>query len=149
MLIWYICLLSWAPQGLAPFSQLKSQLRLKQGALSPHHMEASFSEHDNSKDPQLNKMQVKGCGMPSPNWYIYNTPLQLRLREKSQKRKQKDACWEIAFPRHEGEAAGRHEISILQLPKQDPNNDNPVGSPKCPTPWWRATERGWNCFPQG
>lgn len=67
MLIWYIRLLSWAPQRLAPFSQPKSLLRLMQGALSPHHIEASFSEHDNSKDPQLNKMQVKGYGRPAPS----------------------------------------------------------------------------------
>lgn len=79
-------------------------------------------------------MQIKGCGMPTPNCYLYNITPTARAQRKSQKRKQEDACSEIAFPRHEGEAAGTHEISILQLPKQDLNNDNPVGSPTCPTP---------------
>lgn len=77
-------------------------------------------------------MQIKGCGMPTPNCYIYNITPTARAQRKSQKRKQEDACSEIPFPRHEGKAADAHEISIF--PKQDLNNDNPVGSPTCHTP---------------
>lgn len=74
--------------------------------------------------------------MPTPNCYIYNTTPTARAQRKSQKRKQEVAFSEIAFPRHEGEATDAHEISIF--PKQDLNNDNPVGTPNMPHPLMKS-----------